>query len=70
MNNELRSLAIDEKEEVERILSELSRRIGLLADELYLDLEVLQEIDEYYARAEYAYKYSAIKPEVNEKGEL
>ena len=68
MNNELRSLAIDEKEEVERILSELSRRIGMLADELYLDLEVLQEIDEYYARAEYAYKYSAIRPEINENG--
>ena len=68
MNNELRSLTIDEKEEVERILGELSRRAGFLAKELYLDLEVLQEIDEYYARAEYAYKQSAIKPIVNNTG--
>ena len=68
MNNELRSLAIDEKEEVDRILGELSRRVGMLADELSLDLVVLQEIDEYYARAEYAYKFSAVKPEMNENG--
>ena len=68
MNNELRSLAIDEKEEVDRILGELSRRIGLLADELALDLEVLQEIDEYYARAEYGYKHSAIEPQINDQG--
>ena len=70
MNNELRSLAIDEKEEVDRILSELSRRIGMLADELSLDLTVLQEIDEYYARAEYAYKYSAVKPTMNDTGDI
>ncbi len=68
MNNELRSLAIDEREEVERILGELSRRAGMLATELYQDLEILQEIDEYYARAEYAYKFSAVKPIVNDIG--
>ena len=37
MNNELRSLAIDEKEEVERILGELSRRAGFIGDELNKD---------------------------------
>ena len=68
MNNELRSLGIDEKEEMERILAELSHRVGNLASELYQDIEVLQEIDEYYARAEYAYKLSCVKPNVNEKG--
>ena len=68
MNNELRSLGIDEKEEMERILAELSHRVGNLASELYQDIEVLQEIDEYCARAEYAYKLSCVKPNVNEKG--
>lgn len=68
MNNELRSLQIDEKEEVERILGELSRRVGMYATELYQDLEVLEEIDEYYARAEYGYKLSCTKPEVNGEG--
>lgn len=50
MNNELRSLAIDEKEEVERILSELSRRVGFMGEQLLQDIEVLAEIDTYYAR--------------------
>lgn len=68
MNNELRSLAIDEKEEVERILGELSRRVGFMGEELTTDIEVLEEIDCIYARAEYAYKLSCIKPEVNADG--
>ena len=70
MNNELRSLAIDEKEEVERILGELSRRVGFIGDELIRDISVLEEIDGAYARAEYAYKLSCVKPEMNDKGEI
>ena len=68
MNNELRSLAIDEKEEVERILGELSRRAGFIGDELNKDIEILEEIDSYYARAEYAYKLSCVQPEINDSG--
>ena len=68
MNNELRSLAMDEKEEVERILSELSRRVGFMGSQLLTDIEVLQEIDCVYARAEFAYKYSCTKPTVNAEG--
>lgn len=68
MNNELRSLMIDEKEEVERILNELSRRVGMIGDELIADMQTLQEIDCAYARAEYAYKLSCVKPEINDKG--
>lgn len=68
MNNELRSLAIDEKEEVERILGELSRRVGFMAKELVRDIEVLEEIDCCYARAEYAYKLACVKPSVNASG--
>ncbi len=68
MNNELRSLQIDEKEEVERILGELSRRVGFMRDELSADIEILEEIDGFYARAEYAYKLSCVKPEINGEG--
>ena len=68
MNNELRSLTIDEREEVERILGELSRRVGFMGDELIQDIQILQEIDCAYARAEYGYKLSCIKPEVNDSG--
>lgn len=68
MNNELRSLQMDEKEEVERILGELSRRVGFMGDELTADIGILEEIDAFYARAEYGYKLSCIKPEVNGEG--
>ncbi len=68
MNNELRSLQIDEKEEVERILGELSRRVGMMGEELTADIQLLEEIDSFFARAEYGYKLSCIKPEINGEG--
>lgn len=68
MNNELRSLAIDEREEVERILGELSRRAGFMGAELFTDIEILEEIDVAYARAEYGYKLSCVMPQMNSNG--
>lgn len=68
MNNELRSLQIDEKEEVERILGELSRRVGFMSDELLVDIEVLNELDSFFARAEYGYKLSCVKPTLSGEG--
>ena len=68
MNNELRSLTLDEREETERILKDLSGRLGKMKNELVAAQEILEEIDGYYARAEYAYSYSAVCPEVNDKG--
>ena len=68
MNNELRALTIDEKEEVERILSELTRRAGFMGEELERDIQILEEIDGIYARAEYGYKLSCVRPEINDIG--
>ena len=68
MNNELRSLVIDEKEEVERILHELSLRIGGMAEGLIADMGTLYELDGFFARAEYAYRGKASRPAVNDRG--
>lgn len=68
MNNELRSLTIDEREEVERILAELSSRVGALANELNKGIAILEEIDAAYARAQYAYKQRAVCPTLNDSG--
>ena len=70
MNNELRTLALDEKEEEERILSELSRAVGAMREDLERNMRVLCEIDGYYARAEYAYKLKCVKPRLNDKGRV
>ena len=68
MNNELRSLMLDEREEIERILSELSRAAGAMRSALERDTEVLAEADSYYARAEYGYKLRCVKPALNANG--
>ena len=68
LNNELRTLAIDEKEEVERILSALSARVGAIAAELERDADLLCDLDLCYARAEYGYRMKATRPAVNGKG--
>ncbi len=68
LNNELRSLQLDEKEEEERILSELSHDIGRMREDLERDEAVLAEIDCCYARAEYAYRLKCVKPQLNAKG--
>lgn len=68
MNNELRELTVDEKKEVERILSELSRRVGDMAGELETDMEILEELDLAYAMAQYSYKLSCVLPTINDVG--
>lgn len=68
LNNELIALSIDEKLEVERILKELSARVGKLSESLIADSQILSQIDSYYARAEYAYTKKAVCPQVNKRG--
>ena len=68
MNNELITLTLDEKEEEERILAELSHRIGSLSGALGEDVVLLGEADSFYARAEYCYRLGCVKPEMNGRG--
>lgn len=68
LNNELKSLIIDEREEIEAVLRSLSARLGKLSFQLLADSEVLAEMDSYLARAEYSYKLKCTKPRINSKG--
>lgn len=68
MNNELRELAAAEKEEIERILAALSRRVGAIAAQLREDTERLSEMDAAYAKAEYSYKNKCVRPAINDHG--
>ena len=52
MNNELRELAAAEKEEIERILAGLSRRVGNMAAQLREGMDRLCEVDAADAEAE------------------
>lgn len=68
MNNELRELAGAEKEEIERILAALSRRVGAMCGQLREDMDRLEEIDAAYAKAEYCYKNKCARPGINDRG--
>ncbi len=70
MNNELKGLTLDEKEEEERILKDLSRRIGKLRAALELSSELVTEADMFFARAEYGYHVKGVRPAVNFRGEI
>ena len=62
MNNELRSLMLDEKEEAARILAELSHAVGRMRAQLEGDMQILASADAFYARAEYGYRLRAVRP--------
>lgn len=68
LNNRLRSATIEEQLEIEEIIRDLSHKVGLIADRLYYDGELCEELDEFCARAEYAQKIKGVKPIVNDKG--
>ena len=68
LNNELISLTIDEREEVEAILRSLSKRLGNLKEQLFADIEILAEMDADLARAEYCYSKKCSKPKINGRG--
>jgi DNA mismatch repair protein MutS2 len=68
LGNELRQLAIKERQEVERILGELSGRIGARAPEATVTLEVLGEIDFVLAKAKLGFTLRCAEPVINSTG--
>lgn len=68
LNNELIALTVDEREEVEAILKNLSNRLGAMAEQLVKDIEILYELDALYAVAEYSYANKCTLPKVNGRG--
>lgn len=70
MNNELRELEVAEKAEVERILAELSGRVGEHAAQLNNNQEILVQLDLIMAKGKLAHIQHAECPSVNEDGIL
>jgi DNA mismatch repair protein MutS2 len=68
MNNKLRELEMEERREVERILTELSAEVGADAPYLLLAVELLAEIDLQFAKARYSQALKANAPTINEQG--
>ena len=66
INNELRELAAREKQEIERILAELSVDVSNCGDELINDFEILVKLDFIFAKAKLSYMLECIEPEVSQ----
>ena len=63
--NRIRELEAEEREEVERILAELTEQLRPLREGLVASLDALAELDSLHARAAYAITYNAATSEFN-----
>lgn len=68
LNNDLRELAAKEKEEIEKILAELSNQCGEYIEELSTNVTVMTHLDFVFAKASLSRNYSGSEPIFNEKG--
>lgn len=68
LNNELRELEIKEREEIERILRELTSLVADKAEYIRHNIKTLQRIDYMFAKGKYALEINGIKPIMNSQG--
>ena len=68
LNNELKTTLIEEQNEVDEIVRDLSHKIGLIAEKIYQNVKIMTELDVCSAKAEFAYRSKSIRPFLNDKG--
>jgi DNA mismatch repair protein MutS2 len=68
LNNVLQEARMKEKQEIERILTGLSKRVAEHAEEILHNVEVLGHIDFMFAKAGYSRQLKASKPKLNNEG--
>lgn len=69
-NNKIRELASLEEAEIERILENLTARVGKSSEAITADVELVSQIDFNSAKAELAILMDAIKPVINTDGHI
>ena len=70
LGNETKRLFIEEKNEIERILSGLTAMIAPFADEIHISCNVMGALDVIFARAVMARDQRAVRPKLNEDGRV
>jgi DNA mismatch repair protein MutS2 len=70
LNNKLRQLQIEERQEIERILRVLSLEIGRESDALKFAVELLAEFDLHLAKARYGRLTRSSEPDLNDQGRI
>ena len=69
-NNALRELELQEKKEIERILSELSSEAAAYRENICQNFDILVHLDVVFAKARLAYRMRAWAPEMNDQGRV
>lgn len=67
-NNHIKVLESRERDEIERILSELSEEAGSFADTIKISCESAAELNLIFSKAQLAYKMKATMPIINSRG--
>jgi DNA mismatch repair protein MutS2 len=70
LNNELISLSFAEKREIDRLLSELTKKIGTQSFNLNNNLEIISTIDCIFAKAKYSIEVVGAFPELKSNTEF
>jgi len=70
LNNEINILVSEEKEEEERILAYLSEKVREESPSLWLDVELLGELDLLFAMARLSILLKGVRPLLNEEGRV
>ncbi|MFD1171359.1 endonuclease MutS2 [Oceanobacillus picturae] len=68
LNNQLQEASVKEKQEIERILQEITEQIALEEAPLLINIEVLSDIDVMFARAKLGKQMKASMPKMNDNG--
>src|SRR5690554_1149156 len=68
LNNKLRRVEAEIQEEIERILTELSRRVGEAATGILANQEILARLDLAFAKGRYSLSINGTEPVLNTKG--
>lgn len=70
LNNELRTLEIQEQKEIEAVLADLSNQLAPYTEELGLDLQLLSRLDFIFAKAALSRHYKCSEPKFNRDGRI
>lgn len=68
MNNEVRKLKLDEENEIERILKELTSLVEEKYDSIKTNMEILATLDFIFAKGKFSLEFRCTEPVINSKG--
>lgn len=70
LNNELKTLRLSERDEIERILKSLSSEVAAEKISLATSYEQLIKLDVIYAKVKFSHEYNCVRPRLNTNGEV